>query len=86
MAPGLLPRVRRVNIRYLVSFTMVRSIFFDDDDVMRFCGNCDRPFSWTTQKLYAAKAMADELGGLSDADRIESEGELRRRCRRHADT
>jgi len=54
-------------------------------DVMRFCGNCDRPFSWTTQKLYAAKAMADELGGLSDADRIESEGELRRRCRRHAD-
>ena len=44
---------------------------FTDEDVMRFCGNCGRPFPWTTLKLYAAKAMADELEGLSDADRID---------------
>jgi hypothetical protein len=35
-----------------------------------FCGACGKPFPWTETRIKAAKAMADELQELSEADRI----------------
>ena len=43
---------------------------WSDNDVPPFCGQCGKPFPWTAAKLHAAKVMADELDGLTDADRI----------------
>ncbi len=34
-----------------------------------FCHNCGKPFSWTAEKLAAAKDLADELEDLSADDR-----------------
>lgn len=39
-------------------------------EVPTFCGNCGKSFPWTAAKILAAKAMADELQELSEADRI----------------
>ena len=36
----------------------------------RFCTACGRPYPWIHARIAAAKAMADELDGLSDAERI----------------
>ena len=34
-----------------------------------FCFSCGQPFPWTTEKLAAAKDLADELGDISADDR-----------------
>lgn len=39
-------------------------------DVPSFCNNCGKPYPWVAAKMYAAKAMVDELDGLTDAERI----------------
>jgi hypothetical protein len=40
-------------------------------DPPRFCFSCGQPFPWTTEKMSAAKDLADELNGLSADDRAE---------------
>jgi hypothetical protein len=39
-------------------------------EVPSFCHACGKPYTWMTAKIHAAKAMADELEGLTDAERI----------------
>jgi hypothetical protein len=38
-------------------------------DPPSYCFSCGQPFPWTTEKLSAAKDLADELEGLSADDR-----------------
>jgi hypothetical protein len=40
------------------------------EEVPAHCHNCGRPYPWIAAKIHAAKAMADELDGLTDAERI----------------
>jgi len=35
-----------------------------------YCADCGRPYPWTASKLDAARAMADELDGLTEAQRL----------------
>ncbi len=39
-----------------------------------FCFSCGRPFPWTTEKLAAARDLADELEGISADDRAKLSG------------
>lgn len=39
-------------------------------EVPAFCANCGKPYPWIAAKIHAAKAMADELEGLTDAERL----------------
>jgi hypothetical protein len=45
--------------------------FFGPSDYVSpsFCFHCGEPFPWTTEKLKAAKELADEIVGLSPEDR-----------------
>ena len=35
-----------------------------------FCYGCGKPYPWVAARILAAKAMADEISGMSDADKI----------------
>jgi hypothetical protein len=48
----------------------VLAIGFERKPAPAFCFSCGKPFPWTVHKIEAAKAMADELSELSDADRV----------------
>jgi hypothetical protein len=39
-------------------------------EVPSFCLACGKPYPWTTGRILAAQALAEEVGGLNDADRI----------------
>lgn len=40
-------------------------------EVPSFCASCGRKYPWVARKEEAARALAAELGGLTDAERIE---------------
>ena len=43
---------------------------WEDEHVPAFCHECGTPYPWTARRIHAAQAMADEVEGLSDGDRI----------------
>jgi hypothetical protein len=44
--------------------------FMAMDEAPAYCHACGRPYPWTAEKIDAARALAEELEGLDDADRI----------------
>jgi len=38
--------------------------------VRQYCHACGKPYPWTSARIDAAKALAQELEGLSDADKL----------------
>ena len=38
--------------------------------VRNYCHGCGKPYAWTRSKIIAALAMADEVDGLTDAERV----------------
>ena len=45
------------------------SMSFAEYVVPKFCSACGEPYPWTASALEAAKAMAEEIGGLSEDER-----------------
>jgi hypothetical protein len=41
-----------------------------------FCENCGQPYPWTKQALDAARKLADQMPGLTDAEKAEVKGDL----------
>jgi hypothetical protein len=41
-----------------------------DGSVRAYCHACGKPYPWTSRSVEVAKALAQELDGLSDADKL----------------
>jgi hypothetical protein len=44
--------------------------FMAMEDAPAYCHKCGKPYLWTAEKIDAARALADELEAVDDADRI----------------
>jgi hypothetical protein len=43
----------------------------DEDDVNVYCHSCGKPYPWTMERLQAARALAEELDNLTDAEKVD---------------